>query len=65
MKTYKERCEQARNTTNGDNWRHIKTGKTVIVLNRIGFGINLLHQSGRRTRKQDHYLAGDYELIEK
>jgi hypothetical protein len=65
MKTYKERCEQASHTTNGDNWRHIKTGKMVIVINRFGTGVYLLHQSGRRTWKQCHYLASDYELVEK
>jgi hypothetical protein len=64
MKTYQERCEQARHTTAGDNWRHIKTGKTVIVMGRIGaYGIILLHQSGKRTTKRDHYLASDYELL--
>ena len=61
---YPERCKQARKTETGDNWRHLKTGKTVIVLGRVGPNtVRLLHQSGRKTFKQDHYLAGDYELL--
>ena len=61
---YKERYEYARNTGSGANWKHRKTGKTVIVLGRIGLiGIQLLHQSGKRTVKLQHYLASDYEPI--
>lgn len=65
VKNYNERCDQARTTTNGDNWKHRKTGKTVIVTGRVGyFGVKLLHQSGKKTVKQDHYLASDYEKVE-
>lgn len=61
---YKERAKLARTTKNGDNWKHLKTGKTVIVLGRVGlFGVSLLHQSGKKTIKLDHYLASDYELL--
>jgi hypothetical protein len=59
---YKERCKVARETRLGDNWVHRKTGKSVIVQGRVGlYGVKLLHQSGRRTIKLDHYLASDYE----
>lgn len=65
VKPYQERCEQARTTVAGDKWKHRKTGKTVIILGRIGYyGVKLLHQSEKITSKLDHYLASDYDLVE-
>lgn len=64
MSDYQKRCKDAQATKDGDVWRNLKTGKTVTVRGRVGyFGIALLHESGKRTVKRDHYLAGDYELI--
>ncbi len=51
----------------GQNWRHNKTGKTVIVLNDpygLHGKVELLHESGRRTIKQQHYFTYDYSKIE-
>jgi hypothetical protein len=63
-KEYQSRCKDALTTKEGDVWRHLKTGKTVKVHGRVGrFGIALLHGSRKRTVKQDHYLAGDYEQV--
>jgi hypothetical protein len=60
---YEERCKQARDTKEGDVWVHLKTGRKLTVLGRAGFfGVSVRHESGRETVKQDHYLAGDYEL---
>ena len=48
----------------GDVWRHRKTGKLVTVRWRVSlFRVALIHESGKQTVKQDHYLAGDYELV--
>lgn len=64
MSDYQKRCKDVQTTKAGDVWRHRKSGKLVTVRGRDGrFGIALLHESGKRTVKQDHYLAGDYELV--
>jgi hypothetical protein len=61
---YQKRCKDAQATKEGDVWRHLKTGKTVTVRGRVSlFRVALIHESGKRTVKQDHYLAGDYELV--
>lgn len=63
--TYTGRLDRARKTVKGDKWRDPKTGKTVEVIGRAGYsGVELLHESGRRTVKRDHYLASDYEPVE-
>lgn len=60
--TYKERYIAAKESDKGDNWRHRKTGKTVIVLNRVGnYGLHLLHESGRKTVRLERTLASEYE----
>lgn len=62
--SFEHRCKQARETKTGDKWRNPKTGKTVEVVGRIGhYGVQLLHESGRRTCKLDHYLASDFEKV--
>jgi hypothetical protein len=50
----------------GQNYEHVKTGKKVIVLNNpSSFGyVELLHPSGRKTRKQRHYFEYDYKLCQ-
>jgi hypothetical protein len=64
-KTYDQRWMDARYTQQGDNWRHLKTGKTCIVTARVGsWSLALLHESGKKTTKQEHYLAAEYEKIE-
>ena len=64
LSDYQMRCKDAQATKAGDVWRHRKSGKLVTVRSRVGhFRVALLHESGRRTVKQDHYLAGDYELV--
>jgi hypothetical protein len=61
--TFQHRAKQAEATSVGDKWKHRKTGKVVTVTHRVGrFGVGLLHESGKRTMKLDHYLASDYEL---
>jgi hypothetical protein len=61
---YQMRCKDARATKAGDVWRHRKTGKLVTVRWRVSlFRVALIHESGKQTVKQDHYLAGDYELV--
>lgn len=58
---YATRCELAKKAKPGDIWRHRKTGKTAEVIAHCGMDIELRHESGRVTRKQDHYFAGDFE----
>ena len=61
---YNDRCKQARATNTGDQWQHRKTGKTLRILKRLCRDVvEVQHQSGTVTAKQDHYLAGDYFLL--
>jgi len=61
--SYVERCKDARLTKPGDIWTHRKTGKTLEILERVGYhDVLVKHESGNITTKQDHYLAGDYFL---
>lgn len=62
---FNEKCKLALESKHGDNWKNIKTGRTVIILNcnpRLGC-VTLLHQSGRRTTKQHHYFAYEFEPL--
>lgn len=46
----------------GDRWKHLKTGKVVTITGPIGhYGVGILHESGRRTCKLDHYFFAEYE----
>lgn len=58
---YATRCELAKKVKPGDVWRHRKTGKLAEVIAVHGMDIELLHESGRISRKQDHYFASDFE----
>lgn len=58
---YATRCELAKKVKPGDVWVHRKTAKRAQVLRVRGGDIELQHESGRVTWKQDHYFAGDFE----
>ncbi len=50
----------------GSNWKNKKTGKVIIVLSRPKTRyskVNLLHSSGRKTTKEQHYFLYEYERI--
>lgn len=59
--TYLERCALLKTLKEGDVWKHRKTGRQAEVLAIHGMDIELRHESGRVSRKQDHYFAGDFE----
>jgi len=44
----------------GGKWINNKTNKIVEVIERQGYDLILKHESGRITKKQDHYFVGDY-----
>jgi hypothetical protein len=51
----------------GSTWRNKKTGRTAIVVVEPEYffsGVQLLHETGRRTSIQQHYFLTDYERIQ-
>lgn len=59
--SYLDRCKLVKTIKPGDVWTHRKTGKRAEVLAVLGRDLELQHESGRISRKQDHYFAGDFE----
>jgi len=57
---YQSKVEVARKCKRGEKWSNNKTGKIVEVLGNYNRDLNLLHESGRITKKQCHYFAYDY-----
>ena len=53
------------NIEKGQVWKNIATGKTVTIIETpatVWRPVQLLHESGRKTIKQQHYFVADYIL---
>ncbi len=64
MQAYFQRCADARLTRQGDIWRNLKTGKILEIIKILDdYRVEVKHESGRKTLKKYHYLAGEYEIV--
>ncbi|MYM92607.1 hypothetical protein [Duganella vulcania] len=59
--TYRDKLRLVKDIAPGAIWRNIKTGRTATLVERCGMDLVIVHQSGRRTKKQDHYFAANFE----
>jgi hypothetical protein len=58
---YQVQCEIAKSTRIGDVWTNRKTGRTATILRNNWDKLELQHETGRRTKKEHHYFASDYQ----
>jgi len=59
--TYRDKLRLVKDIEPGATWVNIKTGRTATVVMRSDMDLVIEHQSGRQTKKQDHYFAANFE----
>lgn len=58
--SYEQKCDMAKTANAGDVWVNIKTGRKAVITGNNWRGVMLQHETGKRTQKQHHYFAYDY-----
>lgn len=58
---YREKTALVMQAKVGDRWVHCKTGRFAQIIGIVGRDFLLAHESGRTSRKQMHYFAGDFD----